>query len=198
MLGKDTITAIEKSEPDQLTDERLFNCLYERYYKKAFDIALFYCGTNESAEDIVQDVFLKAWQFRGKLRLKLDDWQNWYSYLFVTTRNTALKAILKRKSYIARNLRYWQCIPEIVYDDAVVEREYEKIFSEAVDRLSYQQREIFILKYYGFKPRVIARELNVTARTVSNTLQTARRTLNNRINSQLEINEMLVRLVDRM
>lgn len=41
MPKMDTITAMGKTRPDELKDGKLFNCLYERYYGKGFQLCSF-------------------------------------------------------------------------------------------------------------------------------------------------------------
>ncbi|MCG8321573.1 MAG: RNA polymerase sigma-70 factor [Cytophagales bacterium] len=51
-------------------DENAFQELYERYYHHLFAIAFKMTKSNETSEGIVQDVFVKIWQRRKKIKKK--------------------------------------------------------------------------------------------------------------------------------
>jgi RNA polymerase sigma-70 factor (ECF subfamily) len=185
-----------KKEPAQLSDGQLFDYIYKRYHKKIFEYAHFYCGIRENSEDVVQDVFLRLWQEMQTLRPKIESWYNWRSFLFVMTRNKAQNSRrVKAKEEKARAV-YSTRIDILVYDDALAGKEHDQVFYNAVNKLSCQQKIIFVLKYYRFKTKIIARELNLKPKTVSNTLITCKGKLADQVYKEFEINESLVKLAN--
>jgi RNA polymerase sigma factor (sigma-70 family) len=169
------------TEPARLTDEQLFRYLYERYHEKVFESALFYCDAKELAEDVVQEAFLYAWQEMKTLRSKITSLYNWRSFLFIVTRNKAQDSMrLKTREEKARAV-YSNEIIVVAYDDLIVEKECDLIFMRAVSQLSYQQKEIFVLKYYRFKTKEIAQELGLAVSTINNTLNNARKLLHSEV-----------------
>ena len=49
-------------------DENVFQALFIDYYPSLISFAIKYVDREESAEDIVQDVFVKVWETRARLR----------------------------------------------------------------------------------------------------------------------------------
>jgi len=48
-------------------DERAFTTLFEHYADNVFGVAMAYTKSTETAEEVVQDVFLKIWLNRENL-----------------------------------------------------------------------------------------------------------------------------------
>jgi RNA polymerase sigma-70 factor (ECF subfamily) len=187
MAEKGRVTAMEKSEPNQLKSEKLFNCLYQRYYEMAFNNALFYCESKEMAEDVVQDVFLKLWQNIESLRLKIKYWKYWRYYLFVITRNKAINSKRDRDKERTNKAIYSLILNEAVFPDLVREKECDLVFTCALLKLSYQQREVFILKYYSFKRTAIAKGMKISTQCVTNTLVRARKQIYGQVKMHIHL-----------
>ncbi|HVW59140.1 MAG TPA: hypothetical protein VHC48_03860, partial [Puia sp.] len=51
-------------------DEQAFHILYDRYWKKLLVQALIKTGSPETAEEIVQTVFINLWRRRHTLRVR--------------------------------------------------------------------------------------------------------------------------------
>jgi RNA polymerase sigma-70 factor (ECF subfamily) len=52
------------------SDAMVFRLIYQSYERKIYNIAFYYTGSEEDAEDIVQDVFTSLWLRREKIELK--------------------------------------------------------------------------------------------------------------------------------
>jgi RNA polymerase sigma factor (sigma-70 family) len=109
------------------------------------------------------------------------------------TRNRVSNSMRGRISQIAFLERYSMFVIYTSFQDWTLNKECDRIFEQAISELSYQQREIFILKYYGFKPRVIAKKLKLKPVTVSNTLALTKKKLEGFILKKFEINEFLIK-----
>ena len=51
-------------------DAIVFRLIYQSYERKIYNIAFYYTGSEEDAEDIVQDVFTSLWLRREKIELR--------------------------------------------------------------------------------------------------------------------------------
>lgn len=148
-------------------DPRAFRLLFEALYPELMRFTLHYVKVRETAEEIIQDVFLKIWQIRATLLTIL----NFRAYLFTTTRNLSLN-YLQRKS---------QSVP--AYFDSATELELagadanpqqtlelmdmEQRIRAAVDALPPQCRLIFqLVKEQGLSYREVADLLTISPRTV--------------------------------
>ena len=60
-----------------------FSILYKQYWTRVYHFCTLYLNNRERAEDVVQEVFIKIWEFRHLIR---DD-ERFESFLFIITRN---------------------------------------------------------------------------------------------------------------
>ncbi|MGM9509002.1 RNA polymerase sigma-70 factor [Larkinella sp. GY13] len=151
----------------QHNDHRSFRLLFESLYPELMRFALYYVKIRESAEEIIQDVFLKIWQIRATLLTIL----NFRAYLFTTTRNLCLNYLQKKS----------QSVP--IYSDTAAESDLavsdndpqqalelvdmQHRIKTAVDTLPPQCRLIFqLVKEQGFSYREVADLLTISPRTV--------------------------------
>ena len=96
------------------------------------------------AEDVVQHVFSRLWEFRTELRVGI----SLKNYLFTMTKNHVLNLIRNENSAITKNYEMAQSAP--VYEDNLIEnlekKELMSNFYKAVDMLPVQKREICLMK----------------------------------------------------
>src|SRR5688500_10638594 len=71
----------------------VFTQLFHEHYPSLLRYAIHLLVSRESAEDIVQDVFMRVWQRQGEVNPALPV----KSYLFTITRNAALDALAHEK-----------------------------------------------------------------------------------------------------
>src|SRR5260370_41111665 len=82
----------------RLGDERAVESLFEAYYPALCDFVRSYLGSPDSAEDVVQTVFLRIWEHRATW----EPTSGVRAYLFAACRNRALGA-LKHDRAVARS-----------------------------------------------------------------------------------------------
>ncbi len=192
------MTLKDESGLEVLQNEKLFCFLYKHYFEKMFNHALSYCRDQQIAEDCVQDVFLKVSQHLHTFQQKITDLRRWHFCLFVMTRNRASNLMRGRKVRIGFLVGYAKSLTEVIYDDVVLEKECDRVLTAAISELSVRQKEIFTLKYSGFKPRVIAKELALSSTTVRNTLGSARKIMVRYVRAEFGINESLVKMANEI
>ncbi len=146
-------------------DESAFAKLFNHYRNRIYSIAFKLTRSHIIAEEIVQDVFLKIWLKRADLEAI----QHFQAYLFVVARNDVYK-VLKG---IARDYKL-AILPEddpaLANSDTVdhlMEKEYNLLLQNAIDRLPNQQKQVyFLVKHHGFKREEVARQLKIQPETV--------------------------------
>lgn len=126
-----------------------------RHQKRIYNLAYQYLGSPEEADDITQETFIRAYRNRGGFRgdAKVETW------LTRIAMNLCLDALRKRK---IRRLIPWPSghsgdeekdRPEEFPDSGqsveaqAVNHELRHRLSKAMDKLSPQQRTVFILKH---------------------------------------------------
>ena len=123
-------------------DVEAFTVVYKKYHKLLYVLAYRYLMNKTMAEDAVQHVFTRFWEFRSELRVGV----SLKNYLVTMTKNHILNVI--RNTAVAKNYEIAQSTPE--YEDTLVEnlekKELMSLFYQALDKLPSQKREICMMK----------------------------------------------------
>jgi len=143
------------------TIKRVFDELFHQLVLSAFR----YVNDYEQAEDIVQDVFVKAWQNFDQIRQV----KNLKAYLFKAVRNSSmnfLKHIKVRQKFIVDSEVISSSV-EKSPEDTISEEETKKRVHQAVNKLPDNWREALVLsKYDNLKYHEIAEDMNISQKTV--------------------------------
>lgn len=129
-----------------------FAPLVERYSRPIFALVLGIVGRREEAEELTQDIFLKAYA-------KLSSFSNRSSFstwLYRIACNTALTAVKRRQRRFALfDFSRTERLPEQVEDDgelAELTEAQETALLAALDRLEADERALIQLHYYENRP----------------------------------------------
>ncbi len=148
-------------------DQRAFELIYNRYFRKVFCFSVKYLQNRTDAEDLIQAVFINLWTHRKSLDVN----QPVKSYIFRSVVNQIYN-YLKRRAVRTRFLEY-----ELKRADQFSNQTYEQVYlndleksvSDIVDILPPQQRRIFYLsRGKGYSYEKIAQKLDISVRTVEN------------------------------
>jgi RNA polymerase sigma-70 factor (ECF subfamily) len=145
-------------------DEFGYTHLVKTYHHKLCVYALSLTNNDDSAEDIVQNVFMSIWRNRGKLKeefvLK--------SYLYKSVYNEFIDQYRKQKNVITLEKKYIDALTYIVEeeDEKSLER-LMKIVKKEIENLPPKCKQIFLLsKEEGLTNIEIAEHLNVSIKSV--------------------------------
>jgi RNA polymerase sigma-70 factor (ECF subfamily) len=158
-----------------------FDSLVRQYEHQVLRLALHLTGSEQDAEDIYQDAFLKAYRYIGNFRFEC----SFYTWIYRIVTNLCLDQLRRRKTRREDHA--------VVVDRAGDEidllasvsdnrsfsnpaRELDrKVLGEkiqaALGKLTPRERMVFELKHYqGLRLRTIGEMLNTTEETAKNTL----------------------------
>ncbi len=151
----------------RLGNQADFKVLYELFSRKIFSVSVRFGLSHEEASEVVQDVFVKVWQYRHTL----DENLSVNAYLFTITKNLLITR-QKKQAYEIAYKKYLekQDISSLLdTENVVVYSELEALTQSIIRKLPAQQREIFLLsKTKNLSHKEIADKLNVSLRTVEN------------------------------
>ncbi len=130
--------------------ERMFNELVRRYQKRIYWVARRMVKRHEDADDIAQDVFVKAYtalaNFRGD--------SNIYTWLYRIAVNLSINHIRKQKVRKAVDIDDY--LPFLSKDaeqaSGMMRQENISLIEEAITLLPDKQRAVFIMRYYDEMP----------------------------------------------
>lgn len=125
-------------------DEEAFTQIYNKYHKLLYVLSYRYLMNAEMAEDAVQHVFTRLWEFRSELRVGV----SLKNFLFTMTKNHILNIIRNENNALAKNYEMAQAAPGI--EDNLIEnlekKELMSLFYKALDKLPPQKRDICLMK----------------------------------------------------
>lgn len=132
-------------------NEQAFNTLVLRYKEKIYWIVRRMVVDHDEADDITQNVFIKAYQslktFKGD--------SSFYTWIYRIAVNLSLNEIRRKK--IRRTFTIDEEIHQVRSHDAhpleqLEQREQTQQIREAIERLPDKQKKVFLLRYYEELP----------------------------------------------
>ena len=142
-----------------------FEHILNRYGGQVFNLIAHIIPCKEDAEELTQDVFMKA--FRHLSSFKEDS--SFSTWLYRIATNTALSAARKRKhDTLHLDDAAYSNIPDEIIDEALDNDSEEQLqrLSEAIEMLSADERALITLYYMNEKP--VAEVASILGLTISN------------------------------
>lgn len=126
-------------------DREAFGELYSKYYSPIFSSIDFITKSSSQSEDIIQEAFVRVWISRDALLLV----RSFGDYVFTIARNILFDRMRREKSKSKveneyMNARETQGMP--VPDDILLYKQYYNTALNALQELTDQKREIFLLR----------------------------------------------------
>ncbi len=165
----------------QRGDRAAFEELVRHYDQAVLRLALHLTGSEQDAQDIYQEAFLKAYRSVGKFRFEC----SFYTWLYRIVTNLCLDHLRKRQVRkedapvtVDQDGEEYSLLDHVADERSGANPEHDLMRRElggrihaALGKLSGRERMVFELKHYqGLKLRTIGEMLNTTEETAKNTL----------------------------
>lgn len=150
-------------------DQDAFARLFDEYYHTIYYHVLSYAKSSVVAEEIVQDVFVKIWEKKDKLK----EVESFKDYLFIMSRNEVVSAMRKKinKPIIQLEL---ELVENMQTNNKYDIKEAEAFILKGIDNLPPQQKAVFTLKRIdNLSYEEISEQLGISKNTVKYHLVTA-------------------------
>jgi RNA polymerase sigma factor (sigma-70 family) len=166
-------------------DERAFTRLFDHYHQRLGIHIYRITRSEEIAEELVHDVFLKLWLNR-ELLSGID---NFAVYLFVVSKNAALNALKK----IASEKLKFTGLEDVAESPAEQPDDYRYVLiDEAIDQLPPQQRQVYMLsRHQRLSYHEIAFQMGISRETVKKYLQIATASIVSYIGKSVKMSPLL-------
>lgn len=171
-------------------DEVAFRMLYDHYRKRIYALGLFITKSENTAEELVQDVFLKAWEKREQL----GEIVYFNAWLRTVARNTAIN-YLRARAVEKLGLAHLPTEEIAVYntENEVAGREYDRLLETAVNLLPPQQKKVFILhRREGLPHEEVASHLHISVYTSKKYMKLALRSIRSFLDHRMDNANLLV------
>jgi RNA polymerase sigma-70 factor, ECF subfamily len=137
-------------------DGESFEILIQRYLNPAYRFAYQYAGNAEDAEDITQEVFVKAWRNLQRF----DRTKSFKTWIFAIAKNTAIDFLKKKKAipfsaFSARNgenkaekSSFAETLADSLPlpDEMLMRRDARYVLTRAIETLSPKYRKVLFLR----------------------------------------------------
>lgn len=149
-------------------DEAAFRSLFEKYRDVLFTYIARFVRSDQVAEELVMDVFMKIWLGR-ELALQIERFD---AFLFRIARNKSidfLRSVTRDSNFKELLWARLKGLTEDGADSILIIQEYEAKVREAIALLSPQRRKVYQLsREQEYTHDQIARQLNISKATVNN------------------------------
>ena len=177
-------------------DESAFGTLFNAWRDKLYFFLLRITGSPETAEDVLQDTFVKLWVNRATLT----EINNFSGYLYQMTRNQAITGFhrLSLQTLMLADLRRETLSTSLPADEALLQKQLQETLSKAIDSLPNQQKLVYTLvRVEGLRYEEVAQQLHISISTVKNHMSRALETVRKKIGTRYPITGIyLLALID--
>jgi RNA polymerase sigma-70 factor, ECF subfamily len=178
---RDRTSETELIRQAQKGSRTAFDALVRQYDQAVLRLALHLTGSEQDAEDILQEAFLKAYRYLGNFRFEC----SFYTWIYRIVTNLCLDHLRRRKTrredqavVVDSSGDEMDLLSNVADERSIANpaRELDrKVLGEriqaALEGLTPRERMVFELKHYqGLKLRTIGEMLNTTEETAKNTL----------------------------
>ena len=172
--------------------EKAFKTLFDCYNTRLYHYILGFVKSDQIAEELVMDVFMKLWLGRDLL-LQI---KNFDGFLFRVAHNKIIDFLRFAAKDIKLKELLWENIEiasDLVADTSLINHEYEEKVRQAVELLSPQRKKVYKLcNEEELTHDQIAVQLNISKSTVNNHIGEARRFIREYLSNNFDIAILLV------
>ncbi len=144
-----------------------FQFVFNAYSAGVYNLAFRILKNKESAEEIVQETFLKVWTYRVSICEDKDIWP----FIYVMAKRLCYNQLRRIKyNEEAQNelLHQMSSLTESIHSNII---DIQQVLKESVDQLPLRQRQVWIMsREEGKSHREIADELGISQNTVKNSI----------------------------
>ncbi len=168
-------TGLEYWERIRQGDNTAFSHIFQKYYQALYQFAGRFVKDAQTAENIVQDVFVKLWTNRENCLIT----SSLKSYLYAATRNTALNFLSREKKQLStEDLMSDRQDTTANPEEQIIENEMIDGVHKAIEKLPDKCRSIYLMKRYDdLKYHEIAEILDISINTVKTQMKRALKSL---------------------
>lgn len=145
--------------------EQAFKEIYFRYKDKLWYYCFSFLKSEEDANDMVQDIFIRIWELRSSLNPE----RSFSSFIYTITRNRILNYFrdisVEQQVKKALSLKAPTDIETIESD--LIFSDYQQLLKDAIEQLSPQRKKVFNMsRFDNLSHKEIAARLSISEYTV--------------------------------
>ncbi len=146
-----------------LRDDKSFEKLFRQYFPGLCAYAYKFTGDVDSAEEVVQNVFIQLWEKRTELNIQT----SFKSYLFRAVHNRCLNLKRNEAVRVKHHQQHQDEREESEFFDPAIASDIKQRLYEAIGKLPPQRARIFRMsRFEALSYREIAEKLELSPKTV--------------------------------
>ena len=146
-----------KKDTNNIDLKQIFDNSYQDLVRQALRLV----KNTETAEDIVQECFIKLWEKKEDLKIS----GNVVAYLARMIRNSSLDYLKKKRLQTSELNESYQGAFEV--EDALVTKDLQDTIDKVIDNLPEKSRQVFVLsRFEEMSYSEISKELDISKKTV--------------------------------
>ena len=173
-------------------NEKEFLEIVRMHQDKIYRHAFYLLKNSEDAKDITQETFIKAWQYRKKIRRKTV-----HSWLLKVAQNLCFNQLKKRKFQVHLSEEDGETLENLLHthsyksnpspDEIAIKQELKQLVHQAIDQLPPNMRSIIVMRELEeMSYKEIAEIVNQPVNSVKSTVFRARKKLREILNRLME------------
>lgn len=179
-------------------DDDAFKEIYRHYREPLYHFIIRFVKLPSSADDILQDTFLKIWEIRQRINPSL----SFKAYLYRISRNLVYKYLKKMAANEAIQVcTMYHFQPGMADAEGLLQwKQYQEKMNEAVSRLSPKREKVFRLcREQNKSYDEVAKELGISRNTVKEHMVLAMKSISEylKINSEIPLSLLIVLLLGK-
>lgn len=166
-------------------DQRAFDTLYERYFNQLFNYAYEKTGDRFLAQEVVQELFINLWQYRGRLSIT----NAVKAYIFTSAKHLIIDQYRRESSRIRHADTFFsrQTLSSNQTEEQVSVNELQQTYANFLDQLPEKCRQVFTLSRQGFTNHEIGQQVGIAEKTVEQHITKALRLLRQHLPEHLSL-----------
>ncbi len=161
-------------------DEKAFEEIVHCIYNKLFPFVVSLVKSEEEANDLLQEVFLKIWVHRSSFS-SITNPMGWIYTVIANTASNHIRTRLRRETRV-KKYQFRTSSVEMM-EEQLDAKFTQTLIDDAVNALPPKKKQVFLLsKKEGLSRKEIAERLNISENTVRNQLSDAVQFLRERLN----------------
>ncbi|WP_215224164.1 RNA polymerase sigma factor [Echinicola shivajiensis] len=178
-------------------NEEAFTTVFGIYSSQVYYVALKYLKSDDLSNDVVQDTFLKLWNYRSHI----DPKQQIKPLIITFAKRIILNMIRDEKRKILKHvdLLASTSVSSNRTEEEVIFNETNKVYQEAIKSLPEKRKEIFLLKtVHGLSNEEVAEKLDLSINTVKSQYTKGLRTIQDFVNKYYTILAISIYAMDKL
>lgn len=182
MIEKDKIDERELLLGLRQGSRQAFGRIYHRYAPRLTVKLIQLVKSEEIAQDLLQDIFIKIWEMRSEIIID----RSFSTFLFTIATNLSYNSF---RSSTREQIRLAKLNPQEIYSHVEEDLEFSEthhLFEEALNHLTERQRSIYVMhKLDGKSYKEISDLLNISNSAINQHIQAANRQIRAFMKSRL-------------